>query len=240
MTRYAKTSTGKYKIKGNVYPKLTGSRAQVWHGTAYKTTGDLTKQNLMKKSKSGRIISSKKHKSAKRDNRLVKHGYGAQKGKFGMVRLTKGRRTRRRRGGFSIGTLNPAPVSGMADDSMSTDALQLEAGMAGGRRRRRRSSRRKGGRSRRRRSSRRSSRRRGGRKSRRRRRRRGGFSIGTLNPAPVSGMADNSMSTDALQLEAGMAGGRRRSRSRRGGRKRRRSKRRRGGRKSRRSRRRRR
>jgi len=232
MTRYAKTSTGKYKIKGNVYPKLVGSRAQVWHGTAYKTTGDLTKHNLMKKSKNGRIISSKKHKSAKRDNRLVKHGYGAQKGKFGMVRLSKGRRTKRRRGGFNIGTLNPAPVSGMADDSMSTDALQLEAGMAGGRRRRRRSSRRRsrGGKRRR---TRRTRRRRGGKRRRRSsRRRRGGFSIGTLNPAPVSGMADNSMSTDALQLEAGMAGGKRRRRSssrrkRRGGRKSRRSSRRR-------------
>ena len=171
MTRYAKTSTGKYKIKGKVYPKLSGSRAQVWHGTAYKTTGDLTKQNLMK-SKHGRIISSKKHHTAKRDNRLVKHGYGARKGKFGAVRLSSSkRRTRRRKGGFSIGTLNPAPVSGMADDSMSTDALQLEAGMAGGRRHRRRSSRRRGGR-----KSRLSRRRRkGGRKSRRsRRRRRGG------------------------------------------------------------------
>ncbi len=135
MTRYAKTPTGKYKIKGKVYPKLSGSRAQVWHGTAYKTTGDLTKLNLMKRN--GRIISSKKHKSAKRDNRLVKHGYGARKGQFGMVRLTK--RTRKgKKGGFNRSIMNPAPVSGMADDSMSTDALQLEAGMAGGRRRRRR------------------------------------------------------------------------------------------------------
>ena len=185
MTRYAKTSTGKYKIKGSVYPKLTGSRAQVWHGTAYKTTGDLTKHNLMKKSKNGRIISSKKHKSAKRDNRLVKHGYGAKKGKFGMVRLSK-RTKKGKRGGFNSSIMNPAPVSGMADDSMSTDALQLEAGMAGGRKRRRS----------------------------RRKSRRGGFNSSIMNPAPVSGMADDSMSTDALQLEAGMAGGRKRRRSR--------------------------
>jgi len=131
MTRYAKTPTGKYKIKGKVYPKLSGSRAQVWHGTAYKTTGDLTKLNLMKRN--GRIISSKKHKSAKRDNRLVKHGYGARKGQFGMVRLTK--RTRKgKKGGFHNSIMNPASISGIAGDS--GDALQLEAGMAGGRRRR--------------------------------------------------------------------------------------------------------
>jgi hypothetical protein len=167
----------------------------VWHGTAYKTTGDLTKHNLMKKSKNGRIISSKKHKSAKRDNRLVKHGYGAKKGKFGMVRLSK-RTKKGKRGGFNSSIMNPAPVSGMADDSMSTDALQLEAGMAGGKRR--------------------------SRKSSRKRSRKGGFNIGTLNPAPVSGMADDSMSTDALQLEAGMAGGRKRRRSRKRSSKRRR------------------
>jgi hypothetical protein len=74
-------------------------------------------------------------------------------------------------------------VSGMADDSMSTDALQLEAGMAGGRRRRRTH------------------------------KRKGGYSMGPLSPASVSGMADDSMSTDALQLEAGMAGGKRHRRS---------------------------
>ena len=196
MTRYAKTSTGKYKIKGKVYPKLSGSRAQVWHGTAYKTTGDLTKLNLMK-SKNGRIISSKKHKSAKRDNRLVKYGYGARKGKFGAVRLTK----RSRRGGFNSSIMNPAPVSGMADDSVSTDTLQERAGMAGGKRHRRRSSSHK---------------------------RKGGFNSSIMNPAPVSGMADDSVSTDTLQERAGMAGGkrhRRRSSRRRGGRRSRKSRR---------------
>jgi len=230
MTRYSKTSSGKYQIKGSTYPKLVGSRAQVWHGNAYKTTGDLTKLHLFK-NKSGRVVSRKKHKTASKEKRLVKHGYGARKGKFGAVRLGTNRRRRKRRGGMSA--LSPASVSGMGNNSMSTDDLQLEAGMSGGRRRRRRSSKRRS-------SKRRSSKRRkGGRKSRRsrkrssrggkrrRRRRRGGMSA--LNPSSVSGMADNSMSTDDLQLEAGMSGGRRRRRSsrrhtrRHGGRRRRRS-----------------
>lgn len=37
-----------------------GSKAQVWHGNADKTSGGLTKENLMK-NKSGRIVSKKKH-----------------------------------------------------------------------------------------------------------------------------------------------------------------------------------
>ena len=135
MTRYSKTSAGHYKIKGKTYPKLRGSRAQVFHENAYKTSGELTKHDLMK-NKSGRIVSRKKHKTASREQRLKKHGYGARKGKFGAVRLTR-RRSRSRKGGYSMGPLSPASVSGMADDSMSTDALQLEAGMAGGKRHRR-------------------------------------------------------------------------------------------------------
>ena len=211
MTRYSKTSTGKYQIKGSTYPKLVGSRAQVWHGNAYKTTGDLTKLNLFK-NKSGRVVSRKKHITASKEKRLVKHGYGARKGKFGAVRLNTKRR--RKRGGYSMGVLSPAPVSGMADDSMSTDALQLEAGMSGGRRRRRRSSKR---RSSKRSRGRRSSKRRGGRRTRRRRSsrrrsKRGGMSA--LNPASVSGMYNDEMSNVDLQSEAGMSGGRRRKRRR--------------------------
>lgn len=43
MTRYSKTSSGKYNIKGKMYEQLEGSRAQVYHGTAYKTSGGLKK-----------------------------------------------------------------------------------------------------------------------------------------------------------------------------------------------------
>lgn len=92
-------SNGKYNIHGKSYDELTGSRAMVWHQTAYKTTGGLTKSCLMQ-NKHGRIVSSKKHKSSKKDNRLVKAGYGTKKGTFGYVLLgskAKGKTRRRRR-----------------------------------------------------------------------------------------------------------------------------------------------
>ena len=38
----------------------TGSKAQVWHGTAVKTAGGLRREDLMK-NKAGRIVSKKKH-----------------------------------------------------------------------------------------------------------------------------------------------------------------------------------
>ena len=59
-----------------------GSRAQDYHKTADKTTGGLEKKDLMK-NKYGRIVSVKKHKSAKKNKRLEKAGYFTKKGKFG-------------------------------------------------------------------------------------------------------------------------------------------------------------
>jgi hypothetical protein len=64
---------------------LIGSRAQVWHGTALKTSGGLTKKHLLM-NKNGRIVSKNKHNTAKKEKRLEKAGYFAQKGKFGAVR----------------------------------------------------------------------------------------------------------------------------------------------------------
>ena len=63
-----------------------GSRAQVWHGTAKHTSGGLNKSHLMK-NKAGRIVSRKKHASAKRDNRLAKAGYKTKKGHFGFIKV---------------------------------------------------------------------------------------------------------------------------------------------------------
>jgi hypothetical protein len=62
-----------------------GSRAEVFHGTAKKTTGGLTKKDLIK-NKHGEIVSRKKHITAKREKRLEKYGYFAKKGKFGYVK----------------------------------------------------------------------------------------------------------------------------------------------------------
>lgn len=78
-------STGKYNISGKAFPELFGSRQQVWNGTAYKTSGGLTKKQLIM-NKWGRIVSADKHKTAKKEKRLEKAGYYAEKGKFGFVK----------------------------------------------------------------------------------------------------------------------------------------------------------
>jgi len=56
----------------------------------------LKKQNLIQ-NKSGRIVSRSKFVSAKKENRLVKHGYGSKKGKFGFVKVKRGGATRKHR-----------------------------------------------------------------------------------------------------------------------------------------------
>jgi len=83
--RHSKSDDGKYHIAGKAYEHLVGSRAQVHHGTAYKTAGDLTKKDLVM-NKHGRIVSKAKHITAKKENRLEKHGYFTKKGKFGFVK----------------------------------------------------------------------------------------------------------------------------------------------------------
>jgi hypothetical protein len=91
-------SDGTYNIKGKKYEMLFGSRAQVWHGTAYKTKGQLKKVDLMM-NKRGRVVSKRKHNTAKRDKRLIKAGYFTKKGKFGFVRKdgSKSKKSRKRR-----------------------------------------------------------------------------------------------------------------------------------------------
>ena len=63
--------------------QTTGSRAQVMHGTAKKTSGGLTKKQL-KYNKQGKIVSKKASALAKKNNRLVKAGYITRKGEFGV------------------------------------------------------------------------------------------------------------------------------------------------------------
>ena len=77
--------------------QTTGSRAQVWHGTAKKTPGGLTKNNLMM-NKHGRIVSKRKHASGKKTiKNLRKLGYVAKKGQFKLFH--KGKKSRKMRGG---------------------------------------------------------------------------------------------------------------------------------------------
>ena len=69
-------------VKKEDCPMLNGSRAQVWHETAYKTKSGLTKQDL-KKNKHGRIVSKKMSENAKKNNHLVNAGWITKKGQFG-------------------------------------------------------------------------------------------------------------------------------------------------------------
>ena len=95
--RVSKGEDGKYHIKGKSYEMLIGSRAQVFHGTAYKTAGELTKFHLLM-NKHGRIVSAKKHATAKKEKRLVKAGYLTRKGKFGAIKMSRSRKSRKSRG----------------------------------------------------------------------------------------------------------------------------------------------
>jgi len=102
--RYNRGSDGKYYFDdGSVYDMLKGSRAQVWHGTAYKTSygklkphGDALTKRHLKKNKHNRIVSALKSGKGKMLlKRLHDKGYYTRKGKFGYVR----RSARKRRSG---------------------------------------------------------------------------------------------------------------------------------------------
>lgn len=82
---------GLYHVHGKTYGILIGSRAQVHNGTAYKTAGGLRKSQLLM-NKWGHVVSAKKHATAKKEKRLEKHGFFAEKGKFGYVKKTAKRR----------------------------------------------------------------------------------------------------------------------------------------------------
>jgi hypothetical protein len=133
MKKFTRTASGKYSISGKTYEIMIGTRAQVWHGTAQKTTGGLTKNDLMM-NKHGRIVSKAKHNTAKREKRLVKAGYLTKKGHFGFVK--KGSRhsrhsrkgSRKHRGGSGKLPLSPSPISGIHGTS-GVD-LQFVAGNA--------------------------------------------------------------------------------------------------------------
>ena len=76
--------------------RTIGSRAQVWNGTAVKTSygkDGLTKRQLMK-NKWGRIVSVKKHNLGLKSHKyLVRSGYTIPKGSNQVVRVS-GRSTR--------------------------------------------------------------------------------------------------------------------------------------------------
>ena len=91
---------------GRTYKNLVGTRAEVMHGTAFKTGygktkseggSSLTRVNL-KYNKQGRIVSKTK---AAQKNKLLKQlrdaGYTTKKGKFGAVKTSKKGRSVRKK-----------------------------------------------------------------------------------------------------------------------------------------------
>ena len=95
MGRVLKQRDGLYHVKGKTYRILIGTRAQVGHGTAYKTSGKLIQKDL-KQNKGDLWVSVLKSKTAKAEKRLEKAGYFTKKGKFGWVRKEKSRKNRHR------------------------------------------------------------------------------------------------------------------------------------------------
>ena len=100
MARHRRHADGTFHIAGKKFANLTGSRAEVFHGTAHKTSGGLLKSHLLQ-NKWGRIVSRRKSLHGKKHNNLKKYGWTAKKGKFGAVRMssksTRKWRKRRRR-----------------------------------------------------------------------------------------------------------------------------------------------
>ena len=125
------------------FEQTTGTRAQVWHGTAKKTSGGLTKTALMM-NKHGRIVSRKKHNTAKKEKRLVKAGFLTKKGQFGFIkkgtRKHRRHRSRKMRGGAD-GDVDMSMGSEFIEDDNNDggndEIVEDEIVETGGKRRRR-------------------------------------------------------------------------------------------------------
>jgi hypothetical protein len=65
----------------------------------------------------GRIVSEKKHKTAKKEKRLQQYGYYAKKGKFGAIKKSGTRKNKsQKKGGDSpVTKINFFPNSGTID-----------------------------------------------------------------------------------------------------------------------------
>lgn len=137
---HSKGADGLYHINGETFELLYGSRAQVMHGTAYKTSGGLTRADLVQ-NKNGRIVSRSKHNFEKKSKRLLKHGYGTKKGHFGFVRIGHGHKSRshrrhgrRHRGGTTsvmntanMGNLLSGLKAGLGNHATSSHTSQAAA-----------------------------------------------------------------------------------------------------------------
>ncbi len=108
-----------------------GSRAAVWHGNAEHTSGGLTKKDLLQ-NKWGRIVSAKKHKTAKKEKRLEKAGFFAKKGKFGSVKRAtkKMRKSRKARKMMNGGEGETAAAATAVDPATALEEPVVPAEMA--------------------------------------------------------------------------------------------------------------
>jgi len=88
MKREVKHDDGLYHINGKKYPLLVGSRAQVWHRTAFKTSGGL-KHASLKQNSDGRIVSKVKSILGKTQKHLGAHLQKKGSGTFGSNKNTK-------------------------------------------------------------------------------------------------------------------------------------------------------
>lgn len=95
--RLQKQPDGYYHAGGQKFKELVGTRAMVFHGTAYKTSGGLTKSDLQQNNKTGRIVSKIKSAEARKTRRLEKAGYKPVKGKFVIMRKSMGNKSRTNR-----------------------------------------------------------------------------------------------------------------------------------------------
>jgi hypothetical protein len=90
----------------HTFKKTIGTRAEVFHLTAKKTSGGLTRRDLIK-NKKGRIVSKKQQAHGRRQiKKLFALGYKPKKGTFKLMRksMVDGRRKKqtkkdRKRGG---------------------------------------------------------------------------------------------------------------------------------------------
>jgi hypothetical protein len=124
--------------------KAVGSKAEVFHGTARHTSGNLHKKDLFK-NKHGRIISRKKHAAGKKAIKILRSlGFIAKKGTFKLMSKSM-RKSSKRHGRKHGGTLGATIGNALDSLTGATPAVGTAApatGSAtpkvGGRRRERR------------------------------------------------------------------------------------------------------
>lgn len=95
MKKHIRLSDGFYHINGKKYKDLIGSRASVYHETAYKTAGGLTKEDL-EQNKHGRIVSKKLAKLAEKQNHLGEHKQTKGSHTFGSKKSMKSKKHSRK------------------------------------------------------------------------------------------------------------------------------------------------